>query len=57
MNKYEVIVTVWSDETEKQIKIIAGTFDKYINASIFAKAYSKHYSATTEIIEYRRIMK
>ena len=54
MSKYEVWVTVWSDEYKKQIKVVAGEFDKYFNAKLFADAYSKFYSATTEIVEYKR---
>ena len=54
MNKYEVWVTVWSDEYKQQIKKVAGEFDNYMNASLFAKAYEKHYSANTEIVEYIR---
>lgn len=50
--KYGVLVTVWSDEQKKQIKVIAGEFDKFINAKLFAEAYKKHYSASAEIIEY-----
>lgn len=54
MNKYEVWVTVWSNEYKKQIKVVAGEFDKYFNAKLFADAYSKYYHATTEIVEYTR---
>lgn len=53
-NKYEVWVTVWSDEYKKQIKVVAGEFDRYMNAKIFADAYSGRYSATAEIVEYTR---
>lgn len=54
MSKFEVWVTVWSEEYEKQVKIIAGEFNTYINTKLFADAYSKYYSATAEIVEYRR---
>lgn len=54
MSKYEVWVIVWSDEFSRQIKKVAGEFDSYMNASIFAKAYREHYSATAEIVEYIR---
>ena len=54
MKKYEVWVTVWSDEYEKQIKVVAGEFDKFMNAKLFANAYSEHYSTTAEIVEYIR---
>ena len=51
---FEVWVTVWSEEYKQQIKKVAGTFDRYMNAKIFADAYSAHYSATAEIVEYVR---
>lgn len=51
MSKFEVWVTVWSDEYGKQVKVIAGEFDRYMNAKLFADAYSKLYSATTDIEE------
>ena len=50
--KYEVIVTVWSEECKKQIKVVAGEFDMFMNAKLFAEAYKKHYSASAEIVEY-----
>ena len=54
MSKFEVWVTVWSEEHEKQIKIVAGEFNNYMNAKLFADAYSRFYSATAEIVEYTR---
>ena len=54
MSKFEVWVTVWSKEHEKQIKVVAGEFDSYMNAKLFANAYSEYYSATAEIVEYIR---
>lgn len=54
MIKFEVWVTVWSEEHKKQIKVVAGEFDKFANAEIFAKAYKNHYSASAEIVEYIR---
>ena len=53
-NKYEVWVTVWSDEYQQQIKKVAGEFDRYMNAKLFADAYSFQYSTTAEIVEYKR---
>ena len=53
-SKFEVWVTVWSEEHEKPIKVVAGEFDKYMNAKLFANAYSEHYSTTAEIVEYIR---
>ena len=54
MSKFEVWVTMWSEEQHKQIKVIAGEFDRYINAKLFADAYANHYSAHPEIVEYVR---
>lgn len=54
MKKYEVWVTIWSDECKKQIKVVAGEFDRYMNAKLFADAYASHYSASPEIVEYVR---
>lgn len=52
MKKYEVLVTVWSDEFKKQIKVVAGEFDNFVNARIFANAYNDRFSTTAEIVEY-----
>ena len=54
MKKYEVWVTIWSDEYKKQIKVVAGEFDRYMNAKLFADAYANHYSTNPEIVEYIR---
>lgn len=54
MSKYEVEVIRWNEDQKKQIKVIAGTFDRFIDAQLFAEAYRKHFSATAEIIEYKR---
>lgn len=54
MSKYEVWVTVWSDEYKQPIKKVAGEFDRYMNAKLFADAYKKYYSAGAEIVEYIR---
>lgn len=54
MSKYEVWVTVWSEEHGSQIKVIAGEFDRFMNAKLFADAYSSHYSVNPEIVEYTR---
>ena len=54
MSKFEVWVTVWRNEHQKQIKVVAGEFDSYMNAKLFANAYSEHYSATAEIVEHIR---
>lgn len=54
MKKFEVWVTKWSDEYKRPIKVTAGCFEDFMCAKIFAEAYKKHYSASTEIIEYVR---
>lgn len=54
MMKYEAWVTVWSEEHQKRIKVIAGEFDRYLNAKLFADAYKAHYSAEVEIVEWKR---
>ena len=55
MSRFEVWVTVWSEEYEKQIKVMAGEFDRYMNAKIFADAYEEYYSTIVEIVEYTRV--
>lgn len=54
MEKYEVWVTVWSGEFNQQVKKVAGEFDKFMNAKLFADAYKAYYSASAEIVEYVR---
>lgn len=51
MSKYEAWVTVWSEDNKSQIKIVAGTFDRLINAKVFAKAYAEHFRTMVEIVE------
>lgn len=53
-SKFEVWVTVWSEENHSQIKRLAGTFDTFIDANLFAKAYFMFYSSHAEIVEYVR---
>lgn len=47
--RFVVIATVWSEEEKKQVKTICGMFARYIEAELFAKAYSEHYKAAAEI--------
>ena len=47
--RFVVIATAWSEEEKKQVKIICGMFPRYIEAELFAKAYSEHYKTTAEI--------
>lgn len=52
--KYEVWVIVWSDEFHRQIKRVAGSFDRFVDAELFARAYTEHYCSKAEIVEYVR---
>lgn len=52
MINYEVWVTVWSEEHKAQIKLFAGSFDRFINAKLCADAYKEHFSPNVEIIEH-----
>lgn len=54
MYKYEVEVTFWVDESKKFITSVEGTFDKYLNAKLFADAYSAHYRTAVNIVEYKK---
>ena len=47
--KFVVIATAWSEEEKKQVKTICGMFASYMNAELFAKAYSEHYKSTAVI--------
>ena len=47
--RFVVLATVWSEEEKKQVKIICGMFAGYIEAELFAKAYSAHYKSVAEI--------
>ena len=47
--KFVVIATAWSEEEKKQVKVIYGMFPRYIEAKLFAEAYSEHYKTVAEI--------
>lgn len=51
MRKFEVIAPVWSSEEKRQARVVVGSFDKLMNARLFADVYSKHYSVVTEIAD------
>ena len=53
MNRYEVWSTVWNRNLCIPEWVCVGSFDKYFNASLFAKAYSEHLSSTVEIFEFK----
>lgn len=52
--KYEVVVTRWSDEDKRQVKVVAGEFGRFMDAKLFADAYANYYKANPEIVEYVR---
>ena len=47
--RFVVLATAWSEEEEKQVKIFCGMFPRYIEAEVFAKAYSERYKTAVEI--------
>lgn len=53
-SKYEVWVTCWSDEYHCRVKRLAGSFERFLDAKLFAKAYSEFFSSDPEIVEYVR---
>ena len=50
ITKFKVMATVYDKNLEKQVKTVAGEFDSFANAKLFAKAYEMHYNAKTELI-------
>lgn len=53
--RFVVIVTVWSEEEKKQVKVIRGMFAEYLDAELFAKAYSEFYKTVPEIKDVNRV--
>ena len=51
---YQVIVTRFDSEQQKQIDVVAGTFDRYIYASLFRDAYYQHYKTMGRIEEVKK---
>ena len=49
--RYLVIAFVWSEEHEKTMKKVVGTFDEFWNAHIFCEAYNDHFKANAYIEE------
>ena len=47
--RFVVLATAWSEEEKKQVKIFCGMFARYIEAELFAKAYSERYKTAVEI--------
>ena len=53
--RYEVKAKLWNDEINMIVYKVVGSFDDYVCASLFAEAYSKHYSAGADIITYQEV--
>ena len=53
MKRYEVWSTVWNDKLHIPEWVCIGSFDKYFNASLFAKAYSEYFLSNVEIFEFK----
>lgn len=49
--EYQVIAKKWYLEQEAQVEYIAGEFPDYVNAKIFAEAYTNHFCARTTIVK------
>lgn len=47
--RFVVLATAWSEEEEKQVKVICGMFPTYMKAELFAEAYSARYKTVAEI--------
>lgn len=54
--RYYVIATKWSDEKKKLVRYIAGEFNDYINAHIFAKAYNDQYCSDAHIVDMEKVI-
>lgn len=52
MKKYEVKTKMWDDEEKAQVYKVIGSFDDFVCALLFAKAYEKHYSTQADLITY-----
>ena len=53
MKKYYVIINKWDSTKNKIVEQVAGEFDSFMNANIFANAYENYYSSSTRIIEVK----
>lgn len=54
--KYLVIAQKWSEEDHKIINYIAGAFDEFMNARIFAEAYNRYYKANATVEEAKALL-
>lgn len=49
--EYQVLAIKWSLEKGAQVEYIAGEFPDYVNAKIFAEAYTNHFYTKTTIVK------
>lgn len=49
--EYQVLAIKWYLEKGTQAEYIAGEFPDYVNAKIFAEAYTNHFCARTTIVK------
>ena len=52
MKRFEVWVTVWNKEHNAHTMKVAGVFNNFVCAKIFADAYEARYKTVPEIIAY-----
>ena len=50
MKRFEVWVKVWNKEHNAQIIKVAGIFNNFVCAKIFADAYEAHYKTVPKIV-------
>lgn len=53
MKKYYVIINKWDSTKNKMVEKVAGEFDSFMNANLFAIAYENYYSSSTKIVEVK----
>ena len=49
--EYQVLAIKWLLEKGAQVEYIAGEFPDYVNAKIFAEAYTNHFHTKTTIVK------
>jgi hypothetical protein len=49
--EYQVLAIKWFLEKGAQVEYIAGEFPDYVNAKIFAEAYTNHFYTKTTIVK------
>lgn len=49
--EYQVLAIKWLLEKGAQVEYIAGEFPDYVNAKIFAEAYTNHFYTKTSIVK------